>query len=205
MKQPSLSPLQKQVLKLIQQHKSLRPRDLEALNIPGEYLWQLAQAGHIKRLDRGFYVPADWQENERISLIQACQQVPHGVICLLSALAFHQLTLENPFEVWMAIPPKSYRPRPESLSMRYLQMSEPAFSCGMVTTYEQGLPLRVYNIPKTIADCFRFRNKIGLDVAVMALKEALNNQRCSQQEIWEYALVNRVQQVIYPYLVGLQL
>ena len=105
----------------------------------------------------------------------------------------------------MAVPPKSYRPRPESIAVRYFQMSEPTFSRGIVTTYEQGLPLRVYNIPKTIADCFRFRNKIGIEVAVMALKEALTHHRCSQQAIWEYALINRVPHVIYPYLVGLQL
>jgi predicted transcriptional regulator of viral defense system len=129
--------------------------------------------------------------------------VPKGVICLLSALRFHNLTTQAPREVWVAIGHKAWAPRISLPLIRFARMSGPALHFGIREYRVSGVTLRVFNPAKTVADCFKFRNKIGLDVAIEALKEARRLRKASMDELWAAAKVCRVARVIRPYLESL--
>jgi predicted transcriptional regulator of viral defense system len=129
--------------------------------------------------------------------------VPRGVICLLSALRFHNLTTQNPFEVWMAIPHKAWRPKGEGVRLRLMHLSGHALTSGVEEHRIEGVPVRVFNPAKTVADCFKFRNKIGLDVALEALRDYRRKHRSGMDELWRFAKVCRVTAVMRPYLEAL--
>lgn len=183
----------------------LRPRDLVPHGISRTYLSRLCAAGKLRRIARGLYVLPDSEVTEHHSLVEACKRVPKGVVCLLSALRYHELTTQAPFEVWLAIGEKSWRPRVEFPPLRIVRFSQPALEAG-VNKYEiEGVAVRVYIPAKTVADCFKYRNKIGLDVAIEALRECLRSRRCTMDDLWQYAKICRVQNVMRPYLESLAL
>lgn len=191
------------VLELVREAGVLRPRDLDALGIPRTYLSRLHQAGHLERLGRGLYVLPSADATEHRTLAEAAKRVPNGVICLLSALRFHELTTQEPFEVWMAIGEKAWRPRVEYPRLRVVRFSEAALTEGMEVKKLEGVSVRVFNPAKTVADCFKYRNKIGLDVAIEALRECWRERRCKMDDLWHYADVCRVRNVMRPYLEAL--
>jgi predicted transcriptional regulator of viral defense system len=125
------------------------------------------------------------------------------VICLLSALRFHELTTQAPFEVWIAIAEKAWRPRVEYPRLRIVRFSKAALSEGVKEHKLEGVPVRVFEPAKTVADCFKYRNKIGLDVAIEALRECWRERRCSMDDLWHFADVCRVQNAMRPYLEAL--
>jgi predicted transcriptional regulator of viral defense system len=125
------------------------------------------------------------------------------VVCLLSALRFHNLTTQAPAEVWLAIDNKAYRPQVDSLPLRLVHFSGAAFTAGIEEQQIEGVSVKIYNPAKTVADCFKYRHKIGLDVALEALKDCLRQRRCSYNDLWRYAEVCRVTQVMKPYLEAL--
>ncbi len=133
-------------------------------------------------------------------LALASRRVPHGLICLLSALRFHDLTTQNPSRIWLAIDRKARAPREPELPLQIVRFSGPALSEGVEEHAVDGVPVRVYSSAKTVADCFEYRRKIGLDVALEALREYLHSRRGSIDELWRYAGVCRVQNVMRPYL-----
>ncbi len=137
------------------------------------------------------------------SLAQASKLVPQGVICLLSALRFHGLTTQAPFEVWLAIDFKSRPPTPKSPPIRVVRMSGKAFSNDVQPHKIEGVPVRVFSPAKTVADCFKFRNKIGLDVALEALRDYRRQYRSGMDDLWQAAKTCRVTAVIRPYLEAL--
>ena len=132
-----------------------------------------------------------------------CKRVPKGVVCLLSALRFHELTTQSPFEVWLAIGEKDWRPRIEYPSLRFVRFSPTTLTAGVVEHQIEGVPVRMFTPAKTVADCFKYRNKIGLDVAIESLRECLRSQRCTMDDLWHYAKICRVQNVMRPYLESL--
>lgn len=133
-------------------------------------------------------------------MAHAARLVPGGVVCLLSALRFHDLTTQNPFEVWMAIDRKAWRPRPEHPPLRLLFLSGAALHEGVEEHDVDGVPVHVFSVAKTVADCFKFRHKIGIDVALEALR-AYRRTRAKQMEaVWRFAEVDRVTRVMQPYL-----
>ena len=191
------------VLEMIRKRGMIRPRDLKEFNIPAEYLQRLYERGEVQRSGRGIYTLRDAETTENFSFAEACKRVPHGVICLLSALRFHQIGTQSPYEVWMAVHPKAHLPRLDYPPLRIFRFSGTALKEGVEEHQVSDGTFRVYNIPKTVADCFRYRNKIGLDVALEALQECWREQRTSMDELWRYAVLARVSTVMKPYLEGL--
>lgn len=189
-----------QVLELVKKMGILRPRDLNAHGIPREYLIRLYRQGLINRTSRGIYTAADVDPGEHYSLTEACKKVPNGVICLLSALRFHDFTTQSPSEIWLAIDVKSRRPRPGALSIRIVRFSGEAFRQGIEEHIIDGVKVCVYNPAKTVADCFKYRNKIGLEVALEALRECWRERLCTMDLLWNYANICRVTNIMRPYL-----
>jgi len=178
----------------------MRSRDLVALGVSREYLSDLCRRGVIERVARGLYGLPDAEVSARHTMVEAARRVPQGVICLISALAFHEVTTQIPHEVWIAIEVKARLPKARDLPLRIVRFSGPAFSQGVEEHEVEGAPLRVYSLAKTVADCFKYRNKIGLDVALEALREALRTRRVSIDDLWRFARICRVAKVMRPYL-----
>lgn len=193
----------KQVLDIARQAGILRPRDLTQHGIPSVYLRRLHRRGLLVQSGRGLYMLPHSDLTANHSLAEACKRVPHGVVCLLSALRFHGLTTQAPFEVWLTIDRKARAPRIESPPPRLVRMSGEALSAGIEEHRIEGVTVRVYSAAKTVADCFKFRSKIGLDVALEALRDYRRAHRAGLDELWRFARICRVAQVMRPYLEAL--
>lgn len=196
-------PATARALKLMTQAGVVRTRDLTEHGIQRVHLQRLEQRGLIERTGRGLYRLTEAELTEHESFIEAAKLVPHGVLCLLSALNFHHLTTQNPFEVWLALERGAHRPRITSPPLRIHLFSGQAFSEGIEEYQIEGVTVRVYSVAKTVADCFKYRNKIGLDVALEALRECRRERRATADEIQHYAEVCRVANVMSPYLEAL--
>ena len=192
--------LTQKMLSIAQTRQILRPRDLEALGIPREYVLRLMRKGIVRRLGRGLYELADLSPTEHHSLAVAAKEIPHGVVCLLSALRFHELTTQNPSEVWIGIHVKARLPRNSSIKHRIVRYSEKTLKSGTRTHKIEGIPVKIFTPAKTVADCFKYRSKIGLDVAIESLKDSLKQRKATVDEIVRYAKICRVSRVIQPYL-----
>lgn len=179
---------------------SLRARDLKQRGLPSVYLGRLVRQGRLVRRARGVYAPAQQEISGTHDWELACLRVPNGVLCLLSALVYHRIGTQNPAEVWMAIDVKAWRPTAGYPRMRIVRFSGPALSHGVMTVRAGRATLRVYNPAKTVADCFKYRNKIGLDVAVEALREGWRAKKFTLEQLTEAARICRVRHVIQPYL-----
>jgi predicted transcriptional regulator of viral defense system len=171
-----------------------------AHGISSTQLTRLVRAGKLVRIGRGMYVKAEDDVSEHRSLAEARAQARKGVICLLSALRFHDLTTQAPFEVWLAIGHKDRAPQIDVTSVRIVRFSGMALTEGIEHHTIDGVDVPVYSVAKTVADCFKFRLKIGLDVALEALREALSESKATPDEIMHFARVCRVANVIRPYL-----
>ncbi len=191
------------VLEIVKQAGVLRPRDLDPRGIPREYLRRLSEQGLLVRVARSLYMLPDAPISEHHSLAEASKRVPHGVICLVSALRFHELTTQAPFEVWMAIENKAWQPTMRDVPLRIVRFSGRAFQAGIEVHDIEGVQVRIYGSAKTVADCFKYRNKIGLDVAIEALRDCLEQNQCRANDLWTYARICRVSSVMRPYLEAL--
>jgi len=188
------------VLDLVKRAGLARPRDLEAQGMPGRYLGQLAREGVLEKVGRGLYALADAAPSEHRSLAEVAKRTPRGVICLLSALSYHGLTTQSPFEVWLAIGPKDRAPRPAGVGLQIVRFSGKARDAGIQTEVIDGVSVRVYGPAKTVADCFKFRSKVGVDVAIEALRDCLAQKLSSADELAAYARICRVARVMQPYM-----
>lgn len=195
-------PVQK-IMRYIGQHGIVRARDIEAAGLPREYLVRLHRQGKLNRPGRGVYTLPDAAVTERHSYAEVAKRVPEGVICLLSALVFHEITTQNPASVWIALRKGARKPALASPSLRIVRISGPSLTEGIEKHQVEGVPVRVYSAAKTVADCFKFRNNIGLDVAIEALKDCLRRRKSTVNEIYRYAKVCRVSNVIRPYMEAL--
>lgn len=197
------TPTDRQVLGLVHERGLIRERDLAERGLARGHLARLARRGLLERRGRGLYALPGGGDSEHWGLAEASALVPHGVVCLLSALRFHDLTTQAPFEVWLAIDPKARRPATHELPLRIVRFSGDALTAGVETHIIDGVPIRVYSPAKTVADCFKYRHKLGLDVALEALREAWGERRVTMDELWRYAEVCRVARVMRPYLESL--
>jgi len=188
------------ILELVRKAGVLRPRDLDPYGIPRTYLSRLCASGKLQRIGRGLYVLPGSSATEHHSLVEACKRAPKGVVCLLSALRFHELTTQAPFEVWLAIGEKAWRPRIDYPPLRIVHFSQTTLNAGIEKHNIEGVTVHVYSPAKTVADCFKYRNKIGLDVAIEALRECWRSRRCTMDDLSHYADICRVQNVMRPYL-----
>ncbi|MGO9862188.1 MAG: type IV toxin-antitoxin system AbiEi family antitoxin domain-containing protein [Terriglobales bacterium] len=202
MKQPPAAPLQK-IVQYIGEHGIVRPRDIEAIGLPREYLVRLHRQGKLNRPGRGIYTLPDADVTEHHSFAEVTKRVPEATVCLLSALAFHEITTQSPASVWIALPKGARKPALDSPSLRIVRLSGRSLTTGIENHQIDGVPVRVYSAAKTVADCFKFRNKIGLDIAIEGLKDCLRQKRASINEIYRYAQVCRVSNVIRPYMEAL--
>lgn len=189
-----------QILGLLKKTGVLRPRDLEAIGISGEYLNKLYREGILDRPSRGLYTLADSEPTENRTIAEAGKRVSQGVVCLLSALRFHDLTTQAPFEVWIAIDEKARLPRIDYPPVRIVRFSGDALTFGVGEHKLEGVKVRVYSPAKTVADCFKYRNKIGLDVAIETLRDCLQQRKATMDELWSAAKVCRMSNVMRPYL-----
>lgn len=178
----------------------LRARDLDSPGIPRVYLKRLLDKSILERVGRGLYRLAGAAVTEHHTFAEAGKRVPHGVVCLLSALSFHKLTTQAPFEIWLAIDRSARKPRIDSPPLRIVRMSGQARTTGIEEHVLEGVPVKVTSAAKTVVDCFKFRNKLGLDVALEALREYRRRRRGSLDAIWRFAKICRVANVMRPYL-----
>jgi predicted transcriptional regulator of viral defense system len=192
-----------QVLDIARKKGVLRPRDLAEHKISSTYLTLLVREGRLHRRGRGTYVVADAEPSEHHSLAEAAKRVPTGIVCLLSALRFHEITTQEPFAVWMALEEKAWQPQVHPLPVRFVRFSGEAWTFGVGEHRVEGVPVRVYDSAKTVADCFKYRSKIGMDVALEALRDTWRQRRAGMDDLWRAAGVCRVQKVMRPYLESL--
>jgi len=191
------------LLELVRAQGLLRPRDLAPQGIPRVALTRAVRRGQLERVRRGLYGLVARPVSAHGTLAEVARRVPRGVVCLLSALRFHDLTTQAPFEVWLAIDNKAATPKLDYPPLRLVRFSGAALAEGVEEHVVDGVTVRVTNVAKTVADCFKYRNKIGLDVALEALRDAWNGKRMTSDEIWHYAKIDRVANVMRPYLESL--
>ena len=188
------------VLELARQRGLLRSRDLQAVDAPRVMLTRMTASGQLEKVGRGLYRLPQTQMSEDESLAVIAIKVPQAVFCLLTALQFHGLTTQLPRQVWLAMPRGSHEPRIDYPPIRMVQYSGQSYSQGIEVFKRDQVPLRVYGVAKTVADCFKHRSAIGLDVALEALKEARAGQSASADDLWHFAKICRVANVMRPYL-----
>jgi predicted transcriptional regulator of viral defense system len=196
------SQLMDQAYQLLKAKGIMRPRDLKAADIPESYLWEMASTGRIQHLGRGLYALNELELSSFHSLVEVAQYVPKGVICLLSALQYHELTTQLPPAVWLAIPAHAHRPHIPHQSLELVQSKPELMTLGVETHIIEDTPVQIFSSARTIADCFKFRGRVGMDVALEALKMGLG-KGVKANEIWIYCKPLRVTKVILPYLEAL--
>lgn len=179
-----------------------RGRDFDAAGVPRVYLQRLREEGILQQVGRGLYKLANAEVTSATSLAEAARIQPKGVIGLLSALQFHNLTTQTPHAVWMLLGPKDWAPINPSVSLKIVRASGEVLRAGIEVHQVDGVPVPITSPAKTVADCFKHRNKIGLDVAIEALRDFIKSRkgRAGLNELWRYAEIDRVQTVMRPYI-----
>ncbi len=181
----------------------MRSSEARRLGIHPQTLSRMVETGRLMREERGLYRLAEIELTGNADLIQVAKLVPRGIVCLISALSFHGLTTQIPQKVYLAIPQAMKKPKLTYPPIDVVWLSSQVYSAGIESHELDAVSVRIYNREKTVADCFKFRNKIGLDVAIEALKEYLRFADRSIDDLMHYAAVDRVQKVMQPYLAAL--
>lgn len=187
------------IMKLARKRGVIRAGDVEDLGVSRTLLAYLAEKGELRRVSRGAYALAEFQ-SEHETFLATAAAVPHGVICLLSALQYHEITTQMPMQTWIAIKRDTRLPTCKGLNLQVVKLTAIAFSEGIEVHDADGVAVRVYSPGKTVVDCFKFRNRIGLDVAREALRDALQQKKTTRDEIWRLATCCRMSRVMRPYL-----
>ena len=191
------------ILDLAAKRSLIRPRDLKQHGLPTVALTRLVRQGLLQRVARGLYALPDRPVSEHGALAEVARKHPQVIVCLLSALRLHELTTQSPFEVWVAIANKSRAPKMDYPPLRIVRFSGAALTEGVDRQIIERVPVRVTNVARTVADSFKYRNKIGLDVALEALQEAWRAKRTTMDELWRFAELCRVTNVMRPYMESL--
>ena len=188
------------LLQLARKGALIRPRDAEALGVHTETLTRMTRAGTLERVGPGRYRAVSREATTHHAMVLAAAAMPSAVICLLSALSFHNIGTQLPHQVWIAVPRGTRVPRLSFPPIKVVRVSPPMFDSGIERHQLEGHSVRVYSLARTVADCFRFRNTIGLDVALEALKESWRSRRLNLDELHRVAKQLRVNRVMQPYL-----
>ena len=194
---------EERILKLLEGSAFIRPRDIMKHDLPRTALMRLVRKGRIIRVERGLYMLPGGPETEHFSLLEVAKRVPDAVICLLTALRFHGLGTQEPYQVWIAIDRKSKKPRIDGTLVRIVRFSGASLSYGIEKHDIHGTVLKVTSPAKTVADCFKYRNKVGLDVALEALKDGFRSRKFGPEELYRAAQVCRIWKVVKPYAEAL--
>lgn len=191
---------QQQILELTRKKGIIRAEDVEAVGISRNYLYRMHKEGLLEKNAVGLYALPETPVTENSSLAEVAKRLPHAVVCLISALSYHEITTQIPHEIWLTIPRGSWRPDVEYPPLNLTYVSGPAYSFGIQEHVINGVAVKIYSPAKTVADCFKFRNKVGLDVAIEALREAWRSRKVTMDELVEAAGVDRVSKIMRPYL-----
>lgn len=191
------------LLRIAQAQPAVSARELAAAGVPPRVLSRMAASGRLRRVGRGLYTGIEASPSAHQSVIEVTKQAPKAVVCLLSALEIHEVGVQAPFEVWIALPAGTHAPKGTGTAIRVTRLSGAAFSEGVETVMLDGAPVRVYTLAKTITDCFKLRSKVGLDVALEGLREAWTARKVTMDDLSRYAKVNRMRNVMRPYLEAL--
>jgi predicted transcriptional regulator of viral defense system len=192
------------VLRLASQRGLVRTRDLANHRIPRTILSRLVESGRLIQLSRGLYALPNHSRSEQHQLAEIAVRSPQSVVCLLSALRFHDLTTQSPHQIWLALPNKAHLPKIDYPPLHVVRFSGAALTQGIETHAVDGVSVRVYSVAKTVADCFKYRNKIGLDVALEALRESRREKRATNDDLWRFAKICRVANVMRPYMESIE-
>jgi predicted transcriptional regulator of viral defense system len=191
---------QARITALLRKNKLIRSSELDAHGISRSNIRRLVKSGEVARVARGLYRLSDTAVSENISLAEVAKLAPRGVFCLFTALVFHEFTTQIAPQVCIAIEGNAWRPKIPMVDVRIFRFSGLVFSSGIEEHMVDGVKIRVYSAAKTVADCFKMRNKIGVDVALEALREALRTKKASSEEIHKMAKICRVEKIIRPYM-----
>jgi predicted transcriptional regulator of viral defense system len=191
---------QQQILEIAREKGIVRAKDVEAVGISRNHLYRMHKEGLLKKSAVGLYTLPEAPVTENSSLAEVAKRLPRAVVCLISALSYHEITTQIPHEIWLTIPRGSWRPDVEYPPLNLTYVSEPAYSFGIREHVINGVVVKIYSPAKTVADCFKFRNKVGLDVAIEALREAWRSRKVTMDELVEAAGVDRVSKIMRPYL-----
>jgi predicted transcriptional regulator of viral defense system len=197
---PSKSTQRTRALDLLKARGMLRLRDFVAEGIGPETLARLVREDAVARPARGLYQLPDAQLEAAHTLAEAATLVPKGIVCLISALQYHELTLQMPTAVWMAIERTAWRPKIDYPRIRFVRFTGDYLTDGVVRHHIEGVEVPITDPARTIVDCFRYRAKVGLDVAMEGLREGLRHRRCMTEELWRHARKARVWSVMRPYV-----
>lgn len=193
----------KKVLELVEEKGIIRPKDLQEEGLPKKYIYRLYDQGKLEKIDRGLYKLAGKSFSENEIMLSVARKSPDAAFCLLTALRFYEMTTQNPHQIWVAIHHKDKEPS-INVPLKVVRMTGKSLKGGIEKREVDNVPIRVFNPAKTVADCFKFRNKIGLEVALEALREYKSKDMGTMSELWEFAKVDRVQNVIQPYAESMQ-
>jgi predicted transcriptional regulator of viral defense system len=200
---PPAAPTKTTVLLRLARKGPVRARDLEGAGIPRAYLRRLCDRGLLEQVDRGLYRLADAPVTELSTLAEVSKRVPHAVVCLLSALQVHGMTSEAPHAVWLLIGRHARLPKVTSLTLEVVRASGEALEHGVEAKVIDGVKVHLTTPAKTVADCFRFRRHVGLEVALAALKDYLRKRKGSIDALVEAARADRIYAFMRPYLEAL--
>lgn len=192
------------ILDLARQKGMLRPGDLQDVGAARVTLTRLTASGQLEKVGRGLYRLPGAHASEHETLTTVAAKAPQAVFCLLTALQFHGLTTQLPRQIWIAMPRGSHAPRIDYPPVKMIQFTGEAYSEGIQVFERDQVALRIYGVAKTVADCFKHRNKIGLDVALEALRDARGQKKATADELWRFATICRVANVMRPYLEAIE-
>lgn len=177
--------------------------DFARAGVPAWAVYRLFNEGTAQRVGRGIYTSVGGPKTENQTYVEVSKRIPKGIICLLSALRLHGLTTANPEAVWVAIDRRAWRPRIDRPQVRIVRFAGAGLTTGIERRLIEGVPVPVTDVPRTIADCFKYRNKIGLELALEALRDGWRRKRFTMDQIWRAARLCRVSRVMQPYLESL--
>ncbi len=189
-----------QIQQLAGQKGIIRAADVEDVGISRNYLYQMQKEGLLEKLSVGLYTLPEAPVTEHLPLVEIAIRIPHAIVCLLSALSYHGLTTQIPHEIWVTVPGSSWRPQREYPPLNLTYVSGSAYSFGIEEHVINGVRVKIYSPAKTVADCFKFHNKVGLDVAIEALRETWRSHKATMDELVEAAGIDRVLKIMRPYL-----
>ena len=195
--------LKEKALKYTKTLGIIRSKDLKNIGAPTYYLNLLEKEGKIQKLGRGLYATNDYEFDEKQSYMEICKHAPNAILCLFSALRFHEMTTQNPSRIWIAIENKDRKPNIEYPPINVIRLSGKAMTEGINIIEHKGVKIKVYCPAKTVADCFKYRNKIGIDAAIEALRDGWRKKLFTLKDLNYYSQICRVQNIIQPYIESL--
>jgi predicted transcriptional regulator of viral defense system len=187
----------KRLVSIVEKRAVMRARELYSFGVHPHDLSKAASQGLVVKIGRGLYTRKDFPSNFEHQVALACLRIPHGIVCLQSALAWHGILPHDSTHIWMAINRKAKKPVVDGLNLRFVRFSGDALTQGVVNTKIDGVPVRIYSAAKTVADCLKYRRNIGSDLAAQILRESIAGKKCSEQRLRHFAKICRVYKIVH--------